>query len=60
MTREKPAAQHRRVIIDLSSQIKGRTVNSHVSNVGYLGTEFVLTLPPIDHITEKIKVLGKG
>ena len=59
MTREKPGAAHRRVIMDLSFP-QGRAVNSHISKDKYLGTEFVLTLPSIDNITEKVKKFGRG
>ena len=59
MTREKPGAPHRRVIIDLSFP-KGGAVNSNISKDSYLGTEFVLTLPSIDLITDKVKKFGKG
>ena len=59
MTREKPGATHRRVIMDLSYP-QGRAVNSNISKDKYLGTDFVLTLPSIDNITEKVKKFGKG
>ena len=35
-------------------------VNTNISKDSYLGTEFILTLPLIDHITNKVKQLGKG
>ena len=38
----------------------GRAVNTNISKDSYLGTDFILTLPSIDHITNKIKQLGKG
>ena len=59
MTREKPGGDHRRVIMDLSFP-HGMAVNTNISKDTYLGTEFILTLPSIDHITNKIKHLGKG
>ena len=59
MTRPKPGAPHRRVIIDLSFP-HGQAVNSKISKNQYLGTEFVLTLPSIDIITNKVKQFGKG
>ena len=59
MTREKPGAAHRRVIMDLSYP-QGQAVNSYISKDKYLGTDFVLTLPSIDNITEKIKKFGRG
>ena len=59
MTRPKPGAPHRRVIIDLSFP-HGQAVNSNISKTQYLGTEFVLTLPSIDIITNKVKNNGRG
>ena len=38
----------------------GRAVNTNISKDSYLGSDFILTLPPTDHITNKIKQLGKG
>ena len=38
----------------------GWAVNTNISKESYLGTDFILTLPLIDHITNKIKQLGKG
>ena len=59
MTREKPNAPHRRVIIDLSFP-KGLSVNAGIGRDKYLGTPFLLKLPTIDTITSQIKALGKG
>ena len=59
MTREKPNSAHRRVIIDLSFP-HGTSVNSGVTKDTYLGTPFVLKLPTIDTVTDKIKALGRG
>ena len=59
MTRRKPGVPHRCVIIDLSFP-HGQAVNSNISKSQYLGTEFVLTLPSIDIITNKVKQFGKG
>ena len=59
MTREKPGGAYRRVIMDLSFP-QGGAVNTNISKDFYLGTDFILTLPYIDHITNKIKQLGKG
>ena len=59
MTRPKPGAPHRRVIINLSFP-HGQVVNSNISKNQYLGTEFVLTLPSIDTITNKVKQFVKG
>ena len=59
MTREKPGGDHRRVIMDLSFP-HGLAVNSEISKDSYLGTDFILTLPSIDHITNKVKKFGRG
>ena len=59
MTREKPGAPHRRVIIDLSFPA-GHSVNTGVDSDSYLGSKFMLTLPTIDTITNKLAKLGKG
>ena len=59
MTREKPGAPHRRVIIDLSFPA-GESVNAGVDSEQYLGSKFLLTLPTIDTITNKLVKLGKG
>ena len=59
MTREKPDSDSRRVIVDLSYP-EGHSVNARVSKDHYLGTPFLLTLPSIDVITQKVKNLGKG
>ena len=59
MTRDKPGAPHRRVVIDLSFP-HGETVNSNISKDQYLGTDFILTLPSIDLVTDKVWKLGKG
>ena len=53
MTREKPGASHRRVIIDLSFPA-GESVNAGVDSEQYLGSKFLLTLPTIDTITNKL------
>ena len=59
MTRDKPGAPHRRVIIDLNFP-QGEALNSNISKDQYLGTDFMLTLPSIDLITSKVSKLGKG
>ena len=59
MTREKPGAPHRRVIIDLSFPA-GQSVNAGVNSEQYLGSKFLLTLPTIDTITSKLVKLGRG
>ena len=59
LTRDKPGGAHRRVIVDLSFP-HGHSVNAGVQSDTYLGTPFLLTLPTIDNITNKVKQLGKG
>ena len=59
MTREKSTSVNRRVIIDFSWP-PGHSVNSGVGSDCYLGTEFVLTYPSIDNITNEVLKLGKG
>ena len=59
MTREKSGGDHRRVIMDLSYP-HGFAVNSKISKDSYLGTDFILTLPSIDHITNKVQKFGRG
>ena len=59
MTREKPGAPHRRVIIDLSYP-KGQSVNAGISKDTYLGTPFILTLPTIDTVITAVKKWGRG
>ena len=59
MTREKPNAPHRRVIIDLSFP-QGKSVNTGIQKDTYLNTPFILKLPTIDTITNQIKSLGRG
>ena len=59
MTRDNSNSDHRRVIIDLSWPIS-LSVNSGVDSDKYLDTEFVLTYPSIDNITDEVLKLGKG
>ena len=59
MTREKSNSSNRRVIIDLSFP-QGRSVNAGSAKDIYLGTPFALKLPTIDHITKRIRTLGRG
>ena len=59
MTRDKSSSEHRRVIIDLSWPV-GQSVNSGVASDKYLDTEFVLTYPSIDNITDEVLKLGRG
>ena len=59
MTREKPNSIHRQVVVDLSWP-KGSSVNTGVNKDSCLGTDFVLPLPTIDHITSCVKASGPG
>ena len=59
MTQDKSSSDKRRVIIDLSWPL-GTSVNSGVSSDKYLGTDFVLTYPSIDNITDQVLHLGRG
>ena len=59
MTRDKPNSKNRRVIIDLSFP-QGKSVNAGSVKDSYLNTPFVLKLPTIDHITNRVKLLGRG
>ena len=59
MTRDKSSSVNRRVISDLS-WLPGHSVNSGVGGDCYLSTEFVLTYPSINNITNEVLKLGKG
>ena len=59
MTWDKSSSVNRRVIIDLSWPL-GHSVNLGVGSDCYLGTEFILTYPSIDNITNEVLKLGKG
>ena len=52
MTRDKSSSTNRRVIIDLNWPL-GHSVNSGVGSDTYLGTEFVLTYPSVNNITDQ-------
>ena len=58
MVHEKPGAPHCRVIIDLRFT-DGHSVNAGVDSDSYMGSKFMLTLPAIDTITNKVTKLGK-
>ena len=49
--------ENHRVIVDLSWPI-GESVNGGIDKHSYLGTDFTLSLPTIDHITEQVKAIG--
>ena len=59
MTREKPNAPNRRITIDLSWP-KHNSVNAGVEKNSYLGSEFSLTFPTIDDITNELVKIGPG
>ena len=59
MTRKKPNAPNRRVIIDLSWP-KNASVNMGVDKNSYLGSEFSLPFPTVDDITKELVKLGPG
>ena len=59
MTRDKSSSANRRVIIDLNWPI-GHSVNSGVASDQYLGTDFILTYPSVDNITDEVLKLCKG
>ena len=59
MTRDKSSSVNRQVIIDLSWPL-GHSVNLGVGSDCYLGTEFVLTYPSIDNITNKVLNWERG
>ena len=59
MTRHKPNSERRRVIIDLSWPL-GASVNAGIDKQTYLGSEFELTFPSVDDITNELKRLGRG
>ena len=59
MTRHKPNSERRRVIIDLSWPT-GASVNAGIDKQTYLGSEFELTFPSVDDITNELKRLGRG
>ena len=58
MTRPKSDSTERRVIMDLSWGPD--SVNSHIDNSHYLGTEYKLALPTVDSVTEMILSEGQG
>ena len=57
MTRHKPNSDHRRIIIDLSWPL-GVSVNAGIDKHTYLNSEFELTFPSVDDITDQLKHLG--
>ena len=59
MTREKANAAHRRVIIDLSWP-KDASVNLGVDKNSYMATNFALTFPTVDNITDALNEAGAG
>ena len=52
-------SDNRRGIFDLSWPL-GQSVNGGIDKNSNVGTDFSLHLPTIYHITEQLKILGKG
>ena len=59
ITGDKPNSDTSRVIIDLPWP-HGNSVNAGINKNSYSGSEFSLTFPTIDHITNKLKSLNPG
>ena len=59
MTRYKPNSECCTVIIDLSWPL-GASVNAGIDKNTYLGSDFELTFPSVDDITNALKRLGRG
>ena len=59
MTRPKPNSSRRRVIVDLSWPL-GASVNAGIDKNSYLDSDFVLTFPTVDDITNELIKLGRG
>ena len=59
MTRHKPNSANRRVIVDLSWPHEN-SVNDGVDKSVYLGIQFSLSFPSVDHITDEVCRIGKG
>ena len=59
MTRYKPNSERCRVIVDLSWPL-GASVNAGIDKNTYLGSEFELTFPSVNDITNALKRLGRG
>ena len=57
LTLEKSESDKKRVIIDLSWP-QGCSVNSGIDKNSYLGTDFALMFPSVDHITAELTHLG--
>ena len=59
MTRDKLGLENKRVIIDLSWPPEN-SVNAGIHKDSYLGTDFSLTFPTVDHTTDALKNIGRG
>ena len=59
MIRPKPNSSRRRVIVDLSWPL-GASVNAGIDKNSYLDSDFVLTFPTVDDITNELIKLGRG
>ena len=58
MKRNMTDSLNRRVITDLSWP-QGSSFNTDIYKHSYMGTEFALVLPTVDHITDQLKVLSR-
>ena len=59
MTKYKPNSDRCRVIIDLRWPL-GASVNAGIDKNTYLGSDFELTFPSVDEITNALKCFGRG
>ena len=59
MSRPKPYSSRRRMIVDLSWPL-GASVNAGIDKNSYLDSDFVLTFPTVDDITNELVKLGPG
>ena len=59
MTRPKANSEARHVIMDLSWS-KGYSVNDGVDKDGHLDSNFSLTFPTVDHLTDELVKIGRG
>ena len=59
LTREKSNSTNRHVMVDLSWP-KHFSVNAGIDKNSYLGTDFILSFPTIDDITDAVKKVGRG
>ena len=58
LTREKPNSDNHRVIVDLSWPLD-QSVNAGIDKTSYLGSDFLITLLTIYHITDQLNLSEK-